>query len=83
MNPISLHVVFVDGAETDVSTAAADLIAFEERFDMSIAQLEKNLRMTHLFFIAWNALKRTGETKEVFEKWVEGVQMVTVVDTKK
>lgn len=83
MNPISLKVVFVDGTEMDVLTTAADLIAFEERFDMSIAQLEKNLRMTHLFFIAWNALKRVGETKDVFEKWIEAVQMVTVTDTKK
>lgn len=83
MNPISLKVVFVDGTEMDVLTTAADLIAFEERFDMSIAQLEKNLRMTHLFFIAWNALKRVGETKDVFEKWIDVVQMVTVTDTKK
>jgi hypothetical protein len=83
MNPISLKVVFVDGTEMDVLTTAADLIAFEERFDMSIAQLEKNLRMTHLFFIAWNALRRVGETKDVFEKWIEAVQMVTVTDTKK
>jgi len=83
MDPIVLKITFADGTSKDVSTVAADLIAFEERFDMSIAGLEKNIRMTHLFFIAWHISKRTGETKEDFEKWVESVGMVTVADVKK
>lgn len=83
MNPIVLKIEFADDTTKEVSTSAADLIAFEERFDMSIAQLEKNIRMTHLFFLAWHASKRTGETKDGFEKWVEGVGMVTIGDVKK
>jgi hypothetical protein len=83
MDPIVLKITFADGTSKDVSTVAADLIAFEERFDMSIAGLEKNIRMTHLFFIAWHISKRTGETKDDFEKWVESVGMVTVGDVKK
>ena len=83
MNPIILKIAFADGTSKDVSTSAADLIAFEERFDMSIAGLEKNIRMTHLFFLAWHASKRTGDTKDAFEKWVESVGMVTVADVKK
>ena len=83
MNPIVLKIEFADDTTKEVSTSAADLIAFEERFDMSIAQLEKNIRMTHLFFLAWHASKRTGATKEDFEKWVEGVGMVTIGDVKK
>lgn len=83
MNPITLKVVFADGTETEVSTVAADLIAFETRFDMSIAALEKNVRMTHLFFIAYSALKRLGSTSDDFEKWVDSVSMVTVGDVKK
>ena len=83
MNPIVLKIEFADDTTKEVSTSAADLIAFEERFDMSIAQLEKNIRMTHLFFLAWHASKRTGATKDDFEKWVEGVGMVTIGDVKK
>jgi hypothetical protein len=83
MNPIILKIEFADGTSKEVSTTAADLIAFEERFDMSIAQLEKNIRMTHLFFLAWHASKRTNETKAVFEEWVESVGMVTIGDAKK
>jgi hypothetical protein len=83
MDPIVLKIDFIDGTSKDVSTVAADLIAFEERFDMSIAGLQNNIRMTHLFFIAWNVCKRTGETKDEFEKWVESVNMVSVGEAKK
>jgi hypothetical protein len=83
MDPIILKIVFVDNTSKDVSTVAADLIAFEERFDMSIAGLQNAIRMTHLFFIAWHVCKRTGDTSEAFEKWVESVGMVTVADSKK
>jgi hypothetical protein len=83
MNPISLKILFIDDTEKEITAVAADLIAFEERFDMSVAALEKNVRMTHLFFIAWHAVKRGGDTKDDFEKWVESVNMVTVADAKK
>ena len=83
MNPISLNITFADGTDLDVTAVAADLVAFEERFDMSIAQLEKNVRMTHLFFLGWNALRRTGQTKDEFDKWIEGVSMVQLGQVKK
>ena len=83
MNPISLTITFADGTETQVTAVAADLVAFEERFDMSIAQLEKNVRMTHLFFLGWNALKRTKQTTEDFEPWTESVAMVALGEVKK
>jgi hypothetical protein len=83
MDPIVLKIDFIDGTSKNVSTVAADLIAFEERFDMSIASLQNSIRMTHLFFIAWHVSKRTGETKDEFEKWVESVNMVSVGEAKK
>jgi hypothetical protein len=83
MNPIVLKIELADGTTKEVSTSASDLIAFEERFDMSIAALEKNFRMTHLFFLAWQASKRTGLTTDEFDAWVDTVNMVTIGDVKK
>lgn len=77
MNPIDLRVLFLDGTEDVVTALAADLIAFEAKFDMSVARLEKDVRLTHLFFLAWHALKRQDKTKEEFEKWTEAVSLVT------
>ncbi len=76
MNPIELTVTFQDGTTRTVSAVAADLIAFEQKFDMSIVALQKEIRLTHLFFLAWHAIKRAGDTTDEFEKWCETVSIV-------
>jgi hypothetical protein len=83
MNPINLRVTYVDETSVECSAIAADLIAFEARFDLSVARLEKEVRLTHMFFLAWHALKRTGQTADEFEKWAESVSMVSEASTKK
>ena len=83
MNPINLRIEFVDGSSAEVTAIAADLIAFESKFDLSVARLEKEIRLTHLFFLAYAVLKRTGQTSEEFEKWAESVSMVAEASGKK
>jgi hypothetical protein len=83
MNPINLRIHLIDGSEHEVSAIAADLIAFEARFDLSVARLEKEIRLTHLFFLAWSAAKRTGLTSDEFEKWIESVNNVAEANQKK
>lgn len=83
MNPINLRVTYIDETSVECSAIAADLIAFEARFDLSVARLEKEVRLTHMFFLAWHSLKRTGQTTDEFEKWVESVSMVSEASTKK
>lgn len=78
----NLLVQFLDGTEKTVSVKAADVVAFEERFDLSMASLEKNMRMTHMFFMAWSALRRDGE-KKPFEEWLNLVDMVQAADSPK
>lgn len=83
MNPIELKVTFLDGTEESVSCIAADLVAFESKFDISVARLEADVRITHLFFLAWHASKRTGKTSDEFEKWIESVSVVNEASAKK
>ena len=83
MNPINLRVTYIDETTVECSAIAADLIAFESRFDLSVARLGDEVRLTHMFFLAWHALKRTGQTTDDFEKWVESVSMVSEAPTKK
>lgn len=82
MNPIELTVSYLDGSSETVSAVAADLIAFESHFDLSIARLENEMRLTHLLYIAWAVLNRTGKTKHEFEKWAENVAGVSQVEGK-
>lgn len=83
MNPIALTVFFANGTEKTVTAVAADLIAFEQRFDKSVSILQTDYRLTYLFFLCWNVLKRTGDTKDEFEKWGEGVVSIEVSDDEK
>lgn len=83
MNPIELTVSFLDETEKTVMCVASDFVAFEMKFDLSVARLEKEVRMTHLFFLAWHALKRTGDTKDEFDKWIESVSGVQTGSAKK
>lgn len=72
----NLLVKYLDGSEKEVTGRASDIVAFESRFDLSITALEKSLKLTHLFFLAWHSEKRTEATKLDFEKWLETVEGV-------
>jgi len=76
MQPLNLQISFIDGTSIEVSTTAADYIKFETHFDKSIAALGSDVRLTYMFFLAWAASKRAGETELEFEPWSESVAMV-------
>jgi hypothetical protein len=80
---LELVVQHSDGTETTATVKAVDIVAFEQHFDMSMSRLEKEIRMTHLFFLAHHAMKRTGETKDDFEKWIDGIENVIMGEAKK
>jgi hypothetical protein len=80
---INLRVQFEDESSKDLTAKAVDIVAFEERYDLSVARLENQMKMTHLFFLAWHVDQRTGGTKETFEKWLEAVDAVEVFEPKK
>lgn len=82
---LNLLLTYNDGTEKTVTAKAADFVAFEAHFDISIARLQDNMKLTHLFFLAWNIERRTGEiTKDMdFDKWIDTVDMVQAADSKK
>lgn len=83
MEPFALTVDFLDGTSEKIEAVASDLIAFETHFDLSIAKLGEEVRLTHLFYLAWHSLKRQGKAKDDFEKWVESVKSVSGTESKK
>lgn len=80
---INLHIKFTDKTEKTVTATAADLVAFETKFDLSVARLEKEVKLTHLLFIAWNSEKRTKQTELDWEAWTETVEAIEATDSKK
>jgi hypothetical protein len=73
---INLQITFNDGEAKDIIANAADMVAFEEKYSLSVQALSTDPRMSYMFFLAWHAQKRTGETTETFEKWLETIEMV-------
>jgi hypothetical protein len=61
---INLQVEFSDkpGEPKEVTCLASDMVKFETHFNISIANLDKDLKITHLLFLAWASETRTKAT---------------------
>lgn len=78
---LDIHYIGNDTPKT-VNGIAADIVAFESKFDMSMSRLQKDVKLTHLMFLAYAVEKRTGATTDEFEKWLESVEIVTAASPK-
>jgi len=78
----NLLVTLLDGTATEITGVASDLVAFESHFDLSVARLNAEVKITHLLYLAWHVLKRTGQTSDTFEKWVDTVDKVEAASPK-
>jgi hypothetical protein len=59
------------------------LLPLKQSIDLSVTRLNQDMKITHLLWLGWHVLKRTGETKDVFAKWVETVDGVEAGSPKK
>lgn len=72
---ITLQIEFADGTKKDITVSAADMVAFEDKFNLSIAKLDEP-RMGWLLFLAWHSEKRRKATADDYEKWLESVESI-------
>ena len=73
---INLRVTYNDESVEEVKGTMRDIVAFEDKFDKSVANLATDSRITDLLWIAWNWLHRQDKTKKDFEEWCEEVDTV-------
>ena len=73
---INLQVTYENGTKKLVVCNAADLVAFEDKYEVSISAIGAETKLSHLLFLAWHSEKRTGSTKDDFDKWLETVSSV-------
>jgi hypothetical protein len=83
MNPINLLIKFTDGTTREVRALVSDLAAFEDKFDKSVADFQKGVRLTWLVFIAWHAEFRTKATGLEYEEYINVVESIEVPEVKK
>lgn len=58
-----------DGTVEEITATVPDLIAWEKKFGTKTSDLANGTGVTDLAFLAWNALRRTGQTSKTFEAW--------------
>lgn len=73
---INLQVEYADGNIEEVICSAPDLVKFEDKYDLSIAKLGNEMKLTHLLFLAYTSLHRQGKVKLPFEKWIENIAQI-------
>jgi hypothetical protein len=82
---INLQIEFNDkpGEPKEITCLASDMVKFETHFNISIANLDKDLKITHLLFLAWASELRTKATAKTFDEWVDDVASVSAADDPK
>lgn len=73
---INLLVTFEDKTNKDVVCNAADLVAFEEKFNISVSAIGAETKLSHLLYLAWHSEKRTKGTTKDFNGWLETVDSI-------
>lgn len=79
---MQLEVEFVDGTKKDIKVIMSDIVKFESQYNLSIAKLGQEMKVTHLLWLAWSALTREKEVTTEFDSWVETVTSIGAVDPK-
>jgi hypothetical protein len=79
---ITLRIQFADGTHKDVLVSAADMVAFEDKFNVSIAKLD-DPRMGWLLFLAWHSEKRRKQTELEYEPWLDLVDSIGATEDPK
>jgi hypothetical protein len=71
-----LRVELTDGTINEVVCNARDFVAFEEKYERSVARFEQELKLTDLLFMAWHSLSRQKKTTKEFQNWLDDVESI-------
>jgi len=75
----TLTITYNDGTTAEVETKSVDGITFERTYDRSfIDSVGKGMRLEHLWFFGFAALKRATGEERSFDEWADTVEMVAV-----
>ena len=82
---IILQIEYSDkpGEPKEISCLATDMVKFESKFDLSIANLGSQLKVTHLLYLAWASETRTKATTKSFDEWVDEVEGISAAEDPK
>ena len=78
---INLRVEYTNSKEPkEIVCGASDLVAFEDKFNLSVTKLGEDTKLTHLLFLAYRSEFRTKSTALTFDEWIDTVETVGASD---
>ena len=77
----NLVIQFADKTKKEITASAADLVAFEDKYNVPIGSLATSQRLGHLLFLAWHSESRRKATPLDFEAWLDTVESVGEAET--
>jgi hypothetical protein len=73
---MNLEVTYNDTSATDVTVSVADFVAFESRFDRSVAKFGEEFKLTDMCWLAWHRIAKSDKKAGEFDDWLENVDSV-------
>jgi hypothetical protein len=82
---LNLQIQFTDKPDEmkNIVCNPSDMIKLETKYDISIASLESNIKVTHLLFLAWASETRTKATTQSFDEWVDNIESISPASDQK
>ena len=70
----------LDQKTRTVIAAFPDFIAFENKFNRSVAKFEAELTLTDLAYIGWHSEHRQKKTGLDFDSWINDIESLAIGD---
>ena len=77
---MNAKVEYADGSVVDVVISAPDYVAFETKYDRSVARFATEIKFTDICWLAWHRLHRDKKAGE-FEAWLDTIDGVSLEET--
>ena len=72
-----MKVTYLDGTEVEINAGPRAEVELERKFNISAAKMDRN---EHFYFMAWAALKYSGQDPTEFDEFLEKIEDVDNVD---
>lgn len=80
MIDLRLGIAYNDGRTVTVTIPPAVQVAFERHYKVGIPSMADGLHLEHLYWLAWETLRKRGDAPGDFDVWLDGVASLTSED---
>jgi hypothetical protein len=74
------NITMQNGEELEATAIVPDFIAWERHSKKKISDLVSNVAIEDMAFLAYTAIKRTGEKLKPFDGWIAEVENIEMSD---